>query len=585
MRVDRVLRVFALPWPRDPDRSADLERAVSFLDWRVGPATVVQAGYGLALTVGLLVLPLAVLAPLPTTGLVPVVVLAVSLGMAHTVHQIPLVLAALRRTRALGDAPGIIARAVLQMRIEPTVESAAMFAASTGHGPLADSLGGHVRAAFGHPDAGLARFGARWGEWFPELRRATSLVVAAARAPPDDRDRTLDRAVEAVMAGTADRMGAFASDLRGPATALYAFGVLLPLALVALLPAATVAGIPVTLPAVVAIYDLCLPFVVAVAGAWLLVRRPVAFPPTRVPHTHPARGSNYWTAIGIGAGAGIGSAGFAWWFVPSWIVVMVATGIGTGTTLLLASRPVVGVRRRVRAAESNLPDALYLVGRRVSGGTAVETAIADVSRELPGPTGEVFATAATVQSRLRVGVEAAFLGDTGALTDLPSTRLESAARLLAAAAREGRPAGGAVMASAEHLSNLAEIEAEARRDLANVTGTLRHTGAVFGPMVGGATVRLAESMTARQLGGTAADGLATGSSTGGVPSGTVMFDPAGLGIAVGVYVLVLAVVLTVLAVGLERGLDRALVAYRTGGALILAATTFTVSYVAAGLLV
>lgn len=586
MTLEWFVRSASLLWPRSPEPGEELVRAVEFLDWSMSATTVVSAGYGVALVAGAVAVFAGVAIPLPTPGMVPVFPLVAGLGAVHAVHRFPVALATLRRTRALGDAPGIVARAVLQMRIEPTVESAAAFAARTGEGPLASSLEAHVRGAAGAPDAGLASFGEHWSEWFPELRRATALVEAAANAPPGERGRTLDRAADAVLSGTAERMESFASDVRGPATALYAFGVLLPMALVALLPAAGVAGVPVSLPVVVVVYDVLLPLVVTGAGGWLLLRRPVAFPPARVPGDHPERYSS--PAVPMLAGFVAGTVSFVAGslLLPGWIRPLLAAGVGGGVTLLAAARPVVLVRRRVAAAESNLPDALYLVGRRVSSGTAVEAAIEEAAAELPGETGDVFERAGAVQRELRVGVEAAFLGECGALTGLPGTRLESAARLLAAAAREGRPAGRAVVDSADHLAELAAIEREARNDLANVTGTLRHTGSVFGPMVGGATVRLAEGMATTAVGATDADSADAGRTAArSVAQGVAGIDPGGLGLAVGAYVLVLSVLLTGLAVGLEHGLDRALVAYRSGAALASAAVVFAASYVAAGLLI
>jgi len=586
MKLDWLRRRPSFPWTWDPEAGEELSRAVEFLDWTTPVATVVRVGYGVGLLAGASVVVLGLALPLRMPGLIPLGSLVAGLGATHVVHRCPVLLATLRRTRALGDAPGIVARAVLQMRIEPTVESAATFAARTGEGPLASSLATHVRDAAGAPDAGLARFGEHWSEWFPELRRATALVEAAANAPPGDRARTLDRAADAVLSGTAERMGSFASDVRGPATALYAFGVLLPMALVALLPAAGVAGVPVSFPVVVVAYDLLLPIIVAVAGGWLLLRRPVAFPPARVPCDHPERYSSPAIPVLAGTVAGCFSFVAASALLAGWLRPLVTVGVGIGATLMVAARPVVLVRRRVAAAESNLPDALYLIGRRVSSGTAVETAIPEAARELPGETGGVFERAGVVQRELRVGVEAAFLGEYGALAELPSTRLESAARLLAAAAREGQPAGRAVVDSADHLAELSAIEREARNDLANVTGTLRHTGSVFGPMVGGATVRLAEGMTTTALGATGFDPVDGGrTAAGSVADGVAGLDPAGLGLAVGAYVLVLSVLLTGLAVGLERGLDPALVAYRSGAALVTAAVVFAVSYVAAGLLI
>jgi hypothetical protein len=115
---------------------------------------------------------------------------------------------------------------------------------------------------------------------------------------------------------------------------------------------------------------------------------------------------------------------------------------------------------------------------------------------------------------------------------------------------------------ADHVDDLQRVEREARRELASVTGTLRNTAGVFGPLVGGATVALA-------------DGMATG--TLGEPLPT-----AALGLAVGGYVLLLAAILAALATGLERGFDRALVGYRVGLALLSAVGSFLAGFVGAG---
>ena len=167
---------------------------------------------------------------------------------------------------------------------------------------------------------------------------------------------------------------------------------------------------------------------------------------------------------------------------------------------------------------------------------------------------------------LGVGVETAFLGPNGALEAIPSDRVRSSATLIALAAAEGPPAGEAVTAMGEHLRELDAVEAEARRSVEQVTRTLANTAAVFGPLVGGATVALAAAM----------------GSTGPI-GGTVA--TADLGLAVGAYVLVLAAVLTALATGLTDGLDRSLIGYRVGLAVLAATATYLVAFVGAGLLI
>jgi hypothetical protein len=557
VRLQWLVRLW--PWPVETD--ADLDRALAFLDANFDSRSLTRVGNGAGVLVALAGLLALALAPAHLRAPVAAGLLALALGIAYATRRGPIWLATARRTAALGTAPALVARAVLRMRVEPASERAAAFAAE-GSGPLADSLAEHVRRTAGTPDSGLAAFGATWADWNPPLRRAVLLVEAAAEAPAGERGRTLDRAMDAILDGTRDRMAAFAGRVRGPTTALYAFGVLLPLALVAVLPAARVAGLPLSIPVLIVLYDLLLPVILVCAGAWLLVRRPAAFPPPAVPRSHPDVPDRRWPALGAGVAlalvALVGTAPLPGW--TRWISI---SGTSLGATLVVWFRPVKLVRDDARAVEAHLTDALYLVGRRVSDGAAVETAIADAAPEVAGRTGETLAEAAGVQRRLRVGVRESFLGDHGALADVPSPQARSVAALLAIAAREGRPAGRAVVSMADHVDDLQRVEREARRELASVTGTLRNTAAIFGPLVGGATVALA-------------DGMATG--TLGEPLPT-----AALGLAVGGYVLLLATILTALATGLERGFDRALVGYRLGLALLSAVGSLLAGYVGAGL--
>lgn len=563
--AERGVELLARCYPWSVSTGERLRRSLAFLGTAVDPQAVAKAGYGAALLVAVLVVPAVVLSGLAASIAVPVG-LATALGVAHVVHAMPVTLARMRRTSALGAAPDLVGRAVLRMRIAPTPEGAAAFAARTGEGPLAASLTEHVRRAEGTPTTGLGSFAAEWAEWFPSLRRAILLVEAAGDAPPGERERTLDRALTAVLDGTRDRMATFAGRIRGPATGLYAFGILLPLALASVLPAAGVAGLPVSLPVVVAAYDVLLPVGLFVASIWLLARRPVAFRPPAVPPDHPDLPDRRWPSLAAGGVAAVAGWVLAGAFVAGWTAPLAAVGTGTGVALVSWFRHEKGVRDRTRRVERHLPDALYVVGRRVDEGTAIEAAVARAADEVAGATGEALADAARRQRQLRVGVEEALLGEYGPLADLPSTRARSSAAMLGLAAREGRPAGAAAVAMADHVEELRDVEREARTALSRVTETLGSTATVFAPMVGGVTVALG-------------DGLAA------VGDGPPPISTPGLGLAVGAYVLLLAALLSVLSVGLDRGFDRALVGYRCGLALSSATVVYLASFLTAGLVV
>lgn len=547
--------------PRD-----DLVRALAFLEVDVAAETLVRAGSVAALS--LFALALAVLAAVTPAAVALPGAAAVGAGTLLASRRLPVIAADLRRTRALGAASAVLGRAALRMRIEASPERAASFAARTGDGPLSRSLAGHVRRARGTPTSGLGDFAAEWSDWFPALERASAQVEVAAAAEGDDRARALDRALEAVRDETRDRLASFASSIRGPVTGLYAFGVLLPLALLGVLPAARVAGLDVGVAHLVVLYDVLLPFGLVAGGVDLLTRRPVAFPPPRIARSHPDVPDARWPAVGVAVAVGVTSWLSAAALVGDWAGPLAGAGGGLGALLVTLFRPFTSVRDDVRAVEAGLDDAVAFVGRRVTDGVAVETAIGEAGETLPGRTGEVFTEATGVKRRLQIGVREAFLGDHGALTTVPSPRARGAAGLLALAATEGRPAGAALLATADHLAALRRVERDGRRQLSSVTDTLSNTAALFGPLVAGATVALVARMRSGG-GGTLESGLA----------------PSEVGVAIGWYTLLLAVLLTGLATALEHGLDRALVGYRVGLAMLSATVTFLTAVVAAGLLV
>lgn len=571
-----VLRHLAGSWPLPVDPDEELDTALRTLGAAVDGETVVRAGNAagvLCAAVAAAVVLLVGGEPLGA-GLLGVAAggtarLALGCG--------PVVAADVRRTRAVGAATGLVGRAVLRMRVDPTAERAAAFAARTGAGPLADSLDDHCRRACGTARTGLDSFAAEWAPWFPALERSADLIEAAAAAPPEERVETLERALATVLDGTRDRVAEFAAGVRAPATGLYAFGVLLPLALVGLVPAAGAAGLRLTVWGFVAVYDVLLPAALVVGSLHLLRGRPVAFPPPQVGRSHPDVPDRRLAAPVAGVVVGVVAWVAAGRLVAAWAAPVGAVGLGVGTALFAYYRPVEAVRERVRAVEAGLDDALYLVGRRVASGTAVETAVASAGEEVTGATGEVFADAAGVARRLGVGVRESFLGDHGALRAVPSPRARSAAALLGLAASEGRPAGDALVATATHLRDLRRLEREARRDLAEVTGTLSNTAAVFGPLVGGATVALAAGVE-----GGAAAGAPPPSGTA-LATGTI--PVTALGPAVGAYVLLLSVVLSALATALRSGADRALLGYRVGRSLLAATPTFLAAVLAGRLLV
>ncbi|MUV61898.1 type II secretion system protein, partial [Halobacterium sp. CBA1126] len=208
---------------------------------------------------------------------------AVAVVLAYGPH----VRSVAERSRALGAAPDVVCLVVLSLRLDPALERATEFAAEHGNGRLAASLAAHARESRGTAGAGFASFAVTWADHLPSLRRAAALADAAVDAPAGDRERLLDRTLAVVVEGARERASEYADAVHGPTMGVYAFGVVLPLALVGVVPAAASAGLPLTLGAVSLAYCVVLPLAVLAVVCWILARRPVAFPPAAVPSDHP----------------------------------------------------------------------------------------------------------------------------------------------------------------------------------------------------------------------------------------------------------------------------------------------------------
>lgn len=568
--AEAAIRRLASLWPRDPAADGELVEACDFLDWP-DASELVAAGEALGVVVVVFGTFVAV-----ATGSPLLLPPAVALGAAlpYAARTFPSLAAELARTRAIAEAPALFGRLTLRLRIEPSPERAAAFAGRSGDGDLAGSIAEHARRARGSPASGLDAFAAEWGKQAPAIERAVALVADAADAPADARERGCERALSAVRSGVEERAAAFAGEIRAPLTGLYAFGVLLPLALVGVLPAARLAGVNVGPDTLAVLYCLVLPVALLAASGWLLAQRPVSFPPPRIDSDHPEVPDRRLEAAVLGVLVAAAAAVICLSVRP-WTVPVAAVGVGVGSALLWLFAPARELRGDLGDIESGLPDALALVGRRVADGTAVERALGEAAEELPAATGELLADAADRGQDVGLTVEESFFGQFGVLRDVPSPRIRDAGRLFALAATEGAPAGDALVAAGDHLRELRRVRREAQRELAAITGTLSNTAALFGPLIGGVSVAMVSRIPADA-------GSTTGALGGSGPSTAAALAPASLGPIVGVYVLLLATILTGLATAIERGVDRSLLGYRIGLALPTATGAYVAAVVAAG---
>lgn len=566
-RVERSYHWFASLLAIDlPERdNGTMEQSLRLLEWDLTAESVQRGAASAGLVAAIVGVGLGVVLVGPDPIVLSIGCL-LGIGTGYGAYLIPQALARIERSRALGAAPALVGRIVLGMELTPATEPAVTFATESDDSTLARHLARCCNRTRTEPVSGVEYFGREWGQWFPPLERSLRLVAAAETAPPQRRERTLDRALDTILDGTEEQLAAFVSTIRGPAMGLYAFGVLLPLALIAVLPGATAAGIALSTTMIVLLYNVLLPLGLIGGAVWIVAARPVVFPPPTPTRAHPAVTDRRWPTLIAGIGAGAIAVFAAGQLVGVWAQPVLAIGCGAGTALLVWYRPVITLRNSIRDIESGLPDAACLIGQRVAEGIPVELAIEQVSGEIPGKTGEQFRDVVHRQQRLGVGFEAAVTGRHGVFQSTPSNRIQQLVGFLVSARTMGEPTGEALIEMGDHLGNVAAIERTTRRELASVTDTLQNTAAVFGPLVAGTTISLAERM-----------------ETTGIEEEIATIDVSVLGTVVGVYVLILSVTLVALASTLAYGFDRATVGYRAGGSMVAASVVFATSYVGAGL--
>jgi len=166
------------------------------------------------------------------SGPVPGLLSGLAGGLAtHIAHRGPVWLASLRRTRALGAAPGLVGRLVLRMRLDPSTERAVRFATdwrrTAGRRPRAPRAS--ERTPMDRPaGSGFAR--PRGSRGFrPSIGQRRASERRHQRRPSVEGGVWTARALDdATISGTTDRLAAFVGEVRSPVSALYAFGVVSP---------------------------------------------------------------------------------------------------------------------------------------------------------------------------------------------------------------------------------------------------------------------------------------------------------------------------------------------------------------------
>ena len=580
--------------------SPDLTASLSFTGMEMEAVEVLSLASAAAAATLLLVLAAGCLAL--ATGMLDgmtAIMLVVCAGIAPLLAflyagEYPKRHAAYMRVHSLGDVPEVVSYVVMSMKLNPNMERAMAFAARNSRRQLARDIHKlmwdlQIRA-YDSLDEALAAFADRCGAYGEHFRRSV-FIIKSSTGERDEAMRTisLNRALDVVLTGTKTLMAGFMATLHAPTLILYSIFVMVPLALVAMLPAAAIVGLRANAVQLFLLYDLVFPLATLLYAHAILMRRPAAFAPADLPdHLRLRPLTPAPAAVAVVAGASICALGFCLppGLLPFRTSDFVVWGIAAAISIWCysTSLPCKKARDEIAAMEAEFADSLFVLGRRMSEGRPPEEGFAYTARMVAGTAiGKAYARAAFNISCMRATLRDAVLDPGfGAFADVYSDRIRATVGMLVeTSTMSGEIAGGSIIKIADHLKELQEIEDEIRKMLYTMTSMLKMTCTIFAPFIAGVTLALSGAVTAI-VARTAADLHDLPASARPyfpmVPQFTApAVSTADFTLIVGVYVILLVIILQRFVDGIERGDDVQEFMYSVGRTLPVAVAVFSLS--------
>ncbi len=536
----------------------------------------------------------------------------VPLSCLFYLSEYPKIHARFMKIHSLGDIPEIQSYIVMSMKLVPNMERAITFAAGNSLKPLAKDLKKliwdiHLRV-YSNIDDALIAFANQWGKNSEYFKRSLHLVKSSTNEPDEaQRIMTLNKSLDIVLDGTKTMMDGFAAKLKTPTYILYSIFILIPLALVALLPAVGVVGIRIDIVTLVLVYDIILPLATFFYSEYILLSRPATFSPPDIPDKHPGLSNiksvrKITIIISLIVGGLVGLSGYIFLYIgnpfgvvsqeamaglvpPTFPVVWALTLMITIYCLGIYT-PYKKIRDGIRQIENEFADALFILGRRITEGRSAEVAFAHTSETMKGAKiGEVFADVAKNLTTMRTTLHGAIFNEEyGAFKDVYSDRVHTTMKLFTESVHKSHEAAGmAIIKLADHLKELQEVETNIKRSLYDVTSTMKSTAMIFAPLIGGVTLALSEVIQKILITITKESVL--------LPEefniGNIM-KQAGTGITqtvhpdmflliIGIYMIILVAILTRFTCGIEHGGDKPQFMYDLGQMLPISIIVFTVT--------
>jgi len=542
--------------------------------------------------------------------------------MTNLIAYYPKTYARYIQIHSLGDIPEILSYLVMYLKLVPNLENSIKFAAAESSSTLAYHLRKlawdmEIRIYHGVNDA-IVQFALRWGRWSEYFKRSLHLL----RSSIQERDEasriiTLDRALDVSLEGTKEMMNQFANRLHQPTVILYSVGIMIPLSLVAMLPAAGLVGMKITITQVFLIYDTLLPLLVFLYIRKILLSRPAAFHPSNIQSNHPEVQRIHKRrlfVVALCSGIGVSIPGILFMIVPflessnlpKSVILLISSCQGLnslfpmtlffiwGVTLavsvycLCVYHPFKKVRDDIIQMEKEFSDALYILGKRIAEEKSPEECFAFVAQTMQGTRiSEVFYQTSYNLSTLHINLfDALYSSEFGSLHHVASDRIKAILRLFVEGTKKSqRAVSVSLIRIADHLKQLQDVEKKIRDMLYELTSTLRSTVSLFAPLIAGITLAITTLISSilsslhETQGPDSITGLPASLSNTSKAFMTENIRPEYFVLVIGIYLIELVVLLTRFTNGLDEGDDNASFMYSLGKVMPVSITIFSITVI------
>jgi len=455
-----------------------------------------------------------------------------------------------------------------------------------------------------------------WKKYNFEFLEAFHLIESSLyEASEQHRVESLDRALDVILSETYEKMLHYAHNLKSPITMLHMLGIILPILGLVILPLVVSFLGNVKWLHIAALYNVALPLAVYFLGKTTLSTRPSGYGDTDISEQKPelkkykkvnvtknfgfspayiaifvgfvlvliglspliihTLNPEYDTEIELVPGArfyllnykGTGTAEKGpYGLLSSLISVMVTIGVGVSLGLYykLKSTNVIGIREKSKKLETEFASAIFQLGNRLGDGIPVEMAVGRVSQAMQGTlSGNFFETVSSNIRRLGMNInQAIFDLKYGALSNFPSTLIESSMKVLVESIRKGpKIAAMALMNISRYIKEIHKVDERLKDLMADILSSMTTQIKFLTPVIAGIVVgitsmvtfiigKLSDKMAAAASDTSLGDISQAGSIfTEGIP--TFYFQ-----IIVGIYVVQITYILTVLSNTISNGSDK-----------------------------